>query len=93
MKRFYQDCGIGDMLPRRSQEVTLQELGAKWRVLLDGKARASLHLYRCLQVVKTPKGTILELPGAGVAHAVAGVSAIFWYVLEVPGRRVEPAGR
>mmetsp|Transcript_36168 Transcript_36168/g.84693 ORF Transcript_36168/g.84693 Transcript_36168/m.84693 type:complete len:262 (+) Transcript_36168:47-832(+) len=46
IKRFY-------------EEVSIQEVGGLFRVLLDGK------------VVKTPKGTTLDLPGVGVAHRVA----------------------
>lgn len=46
IKRFY-------------EEVSIEEVGGLFRVLLDGK------------VVKTPKGTTLDLPGVGVAHRVA----------------------
>ncbi|CAL1134502.1 unnamed protein product [Cladocopium goreaui] len=51
------------VMKRFYQEVMLEESKTGtpcWRVLLDGK------------VVKTPKGTPLELPGRGVAQEVAG---------------------
>eukprot|EP00930_Biecheleria_cincta_P041961 TRINITY_DN28855_c0_g1_i1.p1 TRINITY_DN28855_c0_g1~~TRINITY_DN28855_c0_g1_i1.p1 ORF type:complete len:263 (-),score=42.83 TRINITY_DN28855_c0_g1_i1:45-833(-) len=46
-------------IKRFYDEVTIQQTGETWRVFLDGK------------VVKSPKGTHLDLPARGVAHRVA----------------------
>lgn len=46
-------------IKRFYDEVSVQQTGEMWRVFLDGK------------VVKSPKGTILDLPARGVAHRVA----------------------
>ncbi|CAJ1392101.1 unnamed protein product [Effrenium voratum] len=46
-------------IKRFYEDVTVHQSGDFWHVLLDGK------------VVKTPRGTVLELPGKGVAKQVA----------------------